>query len=200
MTTLPKQTLRVGFVGTGFIAHFHLKSLIGVRNVEVTGVYSRNPENRARFVSEVEALDLGECRAHESLESLLSAGDVDAVWILSPNYTRLDVMRTLHREIKAGRGKIFAVACEKPLARTVAEAREMLPGRGCRSQPWLSQPGLLHTGAAGQGDHLAARRLDHRPALSRTRRGRTCRSARALVLAGRQAGRWGAFRYDVPQR
>lgn len=64
MTTLPKQTLRVGFVGTGFIAHFHLKSLIGVRNVEVTGVYSRNPENRARFVSEVEALDLGECRAH----------------------------------------------------------------------------------------------------------------------------------------
>jgi predicted dehydrogenase len=35
-------------------------------------------------------------------------------------------MRTLHAEVKAGRSKIFAVACEKPLARTVAEAREML--------------------------------------------------------------------------
>ncbi|WP_457579989.1 Gfo/Idh/MocA family protein [Ensifer canadensis] len=126
MTQLPKRTLRVGFVGTGFIAHFHLKSMIGVRNVEVTGVFSRKAENREKFASEVEALGLGGCRTHESLESLLTADDVDAIWILSPNYTRLDVMRSLHGEIKSGRSKVFAVACEKPLARTVAEAREML--------------------------------------------------------------------------
>lgn len=126
MTHLPKQTLRVGFVGTGFIAHFHLKSMIGVRNVEVTGVFSRKAENREKFAGEVEALGLGSCRTHESLEALLSADDVDAIWILSPNYTRLDVMRSLHGAIKAGRSKVFAVACEKPLARTVAEAREML--------------------------------------------------------------------------
>ncbi|KOF17264.1 dehydrogenase [Ensifer adhaerens] len=126
MTQLPKQTLRVGFVGTGFIAHFHLKSMIGVRNVEVTGVFSRKAENREKFAGEVEALGLGSCRTHESLEALLSADDVDAIWILSPNYTRLDVMRSLHGAIKAGRSKVFAVACEKPLARTVAEAREML--------------------------------------------------------------------------
>lgn len=126
MTQLPKQTLRVGFVGTGFIAHFHLKSMIGVRNVEVTGVFSRKAENREKFASEVESLGLGTCRTHESLEALLSADDVDAIWILSPNYTRLDVMRALHGAIKSGRSKVFAVACEKPLARTVAEAREML--------------------------------------------------------------------------
>ncbi|OOG71403.1 dehydrogenase [Sinorhizobium sp. A49] len=126
MTQLPKQTLRVGFVGTGFIAHFHLKSMIGVRNVEVTGVFSRKAENREKFASEVETLGLGTCRTHESLEALLSADDVDAIWILSPNYTRLDVMRSLHGAIKSGRSKVFAVACEKPLARTVAEAREML--------------------------------------------------------------------------
>lgn len=126
MTQLPKQTLRVGFVGTGFIAHFHLKSMIGVRNVEVTGVFSRKAENRETFAKEVETLGLGTCRTHESLEALLSADDVDAIWILSPNYTRLDVMRALHGAIKSGRSKVFAVACEKPLARTVAEAREML--------------------------------------------------------------------------
>ncbi|KQW55045.1 MULTISPECIES: Gfo/Idh/MocA family oxidoreductase [Ensifer] len=126
MTQLPKQTLRVGFVGTGFIAHFHLKSMIGVRNVEVTGVFSRKAENREKFAKEVETLGLGTCRTHESLEALLSADDVDAIWILSPNYTRLDVMRALHGAIKSGRSKVFAVACEKPLARTVAEAREML--------------------------------------------------------------------------
>ena len=126
MTELPKKTLRVGFVGSGFIAHFHLKSMVGVRNVEVTGVYSRSAEKRARFSEEVTALGLGECRSHASLDELLSADDVDAIWILSPNYTRLDVMRALHGAVKAGRSRIFAVACEKPLARTVGEAREML--------------------------------------------------------------------------
>ncbi|MBS1168671.1 MAG: hypothetical protein H6R00_4696, partial [Proteobacteria bacterium] len=30
-TDFPRQILRIGFVGSGFIAHFHLKSLIGVR-------------------------------------------------------------------------------------------------------------------------------------------------------------------------
>jgi predicted dehydrogenase len=126
MTGLPKERLRVGFVGSGFIAEFHLKSMVGVRNVDVTGVYSRNPENRARFSKRVAEFGLGECRAHDSLEALVQAGDVDAIWILSPNYTRLDVMRTIHAEVTAGRSKIVAVACEKPLARTVAEAREML--------------------------------------------------------------------------
>jgi predicted dehydrogenase len=126
MTEFPKATLRVGFVGSGFIAHFHLKSMLGVRNVEVTGVYSRSAENRQRFVDQVAELGLGACASHESLESMLRADDVDAIWILSPNYTRLDIMRTIHAEAKAGRSKVFAVACEKPLARTVREAREML--------------------------------------------------------------------------
>ncbi|WP_425349349.1 Gfo/Idh/MocA family protein [Consotaella salsifontis] len=120
------RPLRVGFVGSGFIAHFHLKSLLGVRNVEVTGVYSPTPAKRQAFADEVARLDLGQCRAHDSLEGLLGAGDVDAIWILSPNFTRLDVMRTIAGEVEAGRSSVFAVACEKPLARTLAEAREML--------------------------------------------------------------------------
>ncbi|MET3791119.1 Gfo/Idh/MocA family protein [Aquamicrobium terrae] len=126
MTEFPKATLRVGFVGSGFIAHFHLKSMLGVRNVEVTGVYSRSAENRQRFVDQVTELGLGACTGHDSLESMLHADNVDAIWILSPNHTRLDIMRTIHAEVKAGRSKVFAVACEKPLARTVREAREML--------------------------------------------------------------------------
>ena len=126
MTGLPRQRLRIGFVGSGFIAHFHLNALIGVRNVDVTGVFSRNGENRERIVRRADGLGLGICRSHESLESLVRADDVDAIWILSPNDTRLDVMRVIHDEIVAGRSTVFAVACEKPLARTIAEAREML--------------------------------------------------------------------------
>lgn len=121
-----REKLRIGFIGTGFIAHFHLKSMIGVRNVEVTAVYSRQEANRKRFCDAVQELGLGECRSHATLESLLQDQNVDAIWILSPNYTRLEVMRTIHKEVTAGRSNVFAVACEKPLARTIAEAKEML--------------------------------------------------------------------------
>jgi predicted dehydrogenase len=97
--------------------------MVGVRNVDVTGVYSRDAGRRQRFVDAVTKLGMGECRSHATLESMLQADDVDAIWILSPNDTRLDVMRVIHQEVKAGRSKVFAVACEKPLARTVREAR-----------------------------------------------------------------------------
>ncbi|EKF42145.1 oxidoreductase domain-containing protein [Nitratireductor indicus C115] len=126
MTKQTRQRLRIGFVGTGFIAHFHLKSMVGVRNVDVTGVYSRSADNRQRFVDAVTELGMGDCRSYETLEAMLQADDIDAIWVLSPNHTRLDIMRTIHAEVKAGRSKVFAIACEKPLARTVSEAREML--------------------------------------------------------------------------
>ena len=121
-----REKLRIGLVGSGFIAQFHLRSLLGVRNVEVTGVYSRSEEKRQRIVDLAAELNLGRCTSHHSLQAMLRADDVDAVWILSPNDTRLDVMRTIHAEVTAGRSKVFAVACEKPLARTVREAREMV--------------------------------------------------------------------------
>ncbi|MCW2307989.1 Gfo/Idh/MocA family protein [Rhodobium gokarnense] len=126
MSGLPKDRLRVGFVGSGFIAEFHLKALLNVRNVDVTGVYSRNPDNRARIVAHVADLGLGTCTSFESLEAMLQSGEVDAIWILSPNYTRLDIMKVIHAEVTSGRSKVFAVACEKPLGRTIGEAREMV--------------------------------------------------------------------------
>src|SRR5690606_39396876 len=114
-----RDRLRVGFVGSGFIAHFHLKSMVGVRNVDVTGVYSRSADNREKFADAVTELGLGDCRTHETLESLLTASDVVAMWIVSPNDTRLDVMRELHAAKISGRSNDMVVACEKPLARTV---------------------------------------------------------------------------------
>lgn len=122
----PGQPLRLGFVGSGFIAHFHLRSLIAVRDVIVTAVHSPTRAKREAFTEEAHRLDLGTCHAYATLEAMLAADDVDAIWILSPNDTRLDVMRVIHAEVTAGRSKVFAVACEKPLARTVVEAREML--------------------------------------------------------------------------
>lgn len=118
--------LRIGFVGSGFIARFHVKSFLSVRHAQIVGVYSPTAANREALAQAVNDAELGPCRAHADLESLLAAPDVDAIWLLAPNDRRLEVMRAIHAAVKSGRSKVRAVACEKPLGRTLAEAREVL--------------------------------------------------------------------------
>lgn len=118
--------LRIGMLGSGFIAHFHLEALVGVRNVEVAGVYSPTPANREALAQRANEMELGPCRAYDSLDALLESGAVDAVWLLGPNDTRLPTMRAIHAAVHGGRCRLLGVACEKPLARNLAEAREML--------------------------------------------------------------------------
>lgn len=117
--------LRIGLIGSGFMARFHLQSFAGVRNAVIAGVYSPRAERREAFSKLAQSLDLGPCRPFASLEAMLTSGEIDAVWIVNPNYARLEAMRGIHRAVKAG-APIRAVACEKPLGRTLAEAREML--------------------------------------------------------------------------
>jgi len=120
------ETLRIGMIGSGFIAKFHLQSLIGVRNVAVTGVYSTTAARREALARLANEMDLGPCAAFDSLAAMATSGTVDALWILAPNYVRLEHMREISALQKSGRVRLVGVACEKPLARTVAEAREML--------------------------------------------------------------------------
>ena len=122
----PIATLRIGLIGSGFIANFHLQALLSVRHVTVAGVYSPTPAHREALAAKADALELGPCRPFASLEAMLVSGAVDAVWIGVPNFARLDTMREIRHLVKSGRAKLTAVACEKPLARTLAEAREML--------------------------------------------------------------------------
>ena len=118
--------LRIGMAGTGFIADFHRQALESVRGVTVPAVWSRDPERRAAFAGRVEASGLGPCRTVDSLEDLVTGDLVDAVWILGTNDTRLADMRCVHDAVVAGNSSVRAVACEKPLARTLGEGREML--------------------------------------------------------------------------
>ena len=122
----PISPLRVGIIGSGFIAHFHLQGFLGVRHVEIRGVYSPTAANRDALARAADEAGLGPCRAYSSVEDMLASGEVDAVWILARNDTRLQHMRAIHAMVRAGTLPLLGVACEKPLARNVAEAREML--------------------------------------------------------------------------
>lgn len=123
--TMP-DTLRIGIVGSGFMANFHLQAFVGVRNARIAGVFSPTAANREAFAARANELELGPCRAYESVEALVAAPEIDALWICGPNDTRLAQMRAIHGAIKAGRGTLRGVACEKPLGRDLAEAREMV--------------------------------------------------------------------------
>lgn len=118
--------LRVGIVGSGFMASFHLQAFIGVRNARIAGVYSPTQANREAFAERANTLELGPCRPYDSVEALVASPTIDAIWICGPNDTRLEQMRAIHGAIKAGRGTLRGVACEKPLGRDLAEAREMV--------------------------------------------------------------------------
>ena len=129
-------SLRIGFVGAGFMAQFHLRALLGVRNATVAGVVSATTARREAFAAQANRDGLGPCTTFASLAEMLASGQVDAVWIASPNHTRLGAMREIHAARVEGRTSVYAVACEKPLARTLAEAREMLR--------LVEDAGLLH--------------------------------------------------------
>ena len=159
-------------IGSGFIAKFHLQALLSVRHATVAGVYSPTAAHREALAAEANALELGPCRAFPSLEAMLLSGEVDALWIGVPNFSRLDTMREIHQLVKSGRAKLIGVACEKPLARTLAEAREMLRlAEDTEAPARLSgKSGVLQRRATWQGHRLAPRRADLRASLSGARR------------------------------
>jgi predicted dehydrogenase len=122
----PVNPLRVGILGSGFIANFHLQGFLSVRNARISVVYSPTPAHREALAAKANDLGLGPCSPAESVAQLVESEDVDAVWILGPNYTRLEHMRAIHGAVKSGRAELLGVACEKPLARNLREAQEML--------------------------------------------------------------------------
>ena len=118
--------LGIGFVGSGFITRFHIQSWQSVREADVRGVWSPNPENRASAAAYARELRVGEAQAFDSITDMVADPSIDAIWICGPNHTRIANMQEIVDAVQTGKGELTAVACEKPLARNVAEAEEMV--------------------------------------------------------------------------
>jgi xylose dehydrogenase (NAD/NADP) len=146
-TTRP---LRIGILGTANIARSFISGVAPSKSVTVVAVASRDAAKAERFAQEC-----GIARAHRSYESLLADPVIDAVYNPLPN--------TMHAEwsiraTEAGKH----VLCEKPLATTAADAREMFASARrhnvhlVEAYPYRAQPQtlklveLLATGAIGK--------------------------------------------------
>ena len=115
------QTIRYGIVGGGFITMFQLRALEQVRGVEVAGLVSRRPPERA--AAYVRERGLGEGRIYRSIKEM--APHVDVIAIFSPNSVRLAAVQEVVDAVKAG-SPLKGVICEKPLGRNLAEARRLV--------------------------------------------------------------------------
>jgi predicted dehydrogenase len=107
-----------------------------VRDADVRGVWSPNREHAEEAATLARDLRVGEARAFDSIEEMIASPDIDCIWLCSPNHTRLDCMEQIAHAISSGKGQLTGIACEKPLARNVAEAKRMVE--------LVEKAGLLH--------------------------------------------------------
>jgi predicted dehydrogenase len=119
------ERLGVGFIGSGFMTRFHLQSWQAVRDADVRGIWSPNREHAEAAAGLARSLRIGEAKAFDSIEAMAAAPEIDAIWICGPNHRRVENMEAIVAARSKG-AELRAVACEKPLARNVAEARRML--------------------------------------------------------------------------
>ncbi len=96
------KTIRVGLIGAGFAARFHLESLRQVHgvHVEVCAVTSRTPASRKAFAEQHGIV------AYDDVASML--GDVDVIDIVSPPAAHDEAM------LLAAEAGVHII-CEKPL-------------------------------------------------------------------------------------
>ena len=118
------MALGIGFIGSGFNARFHIQSFTGVRDVDVRGVWSPNAKNAAATAALARNAEVGDARAYKSIGDMVSDPDIDAIWLCGPNHARIENVEEIVRAVKNG-ATLRGLACEKPLARNVADAKRV---------------------------------------------------------------------------
>jgi predicted dehydrogenase len=133
---MSSKRLGVGFIGSGFVARFHISSWVGVRDADVRGVWSPTRQHAEEAAALARSLRVGEARAFNSIEEMIASPDIDCIWLCSPNQTRVECMEQITHALQSSKGSLIGICCEKPLARNVAEAKRMVE--------LVEQAGLLH--------------------------------------------------------
>lgn len=106
------RPLGIGFIGTGDISILHATAVARCADARLVGVWNRTEERGRR-----RAAEFG-CRWFETPEQLVAAPEVDAVFVLTNLETHLEYARAA---FAAGK----PVLCEKPVAASADEVREM---------------------------------------------------------------------------
>jgi predicted dehydrogenase len=105
--------IKVGVVGTGFIGPAHIEALRRLPNVEVAALCEVTQE-----LAEQKAAQLGIERAY-TFDELLKQDDIQVVHVCTPNFLHYSQSKAV---LEAGKHCV----CEKPLAKDLHEAEELV--------------------------------------------------------------------------
>ena len=109
-----RDEVRVGIIGAGFIADYHLEALTALQVASTRAIAARSTD-RARALAAVYGIPSVEA----NWRALLSRADIAAVVIATPDDTHCEIACAA---LESGK----AVLLQKPMARTGAEARTIL--------------------------------------------------------------------------
>ena len=123
---MSSSRLGIGFIGSGFNARFHMQGFRQVRDADVLGVWSPNAKNAASAAKYARELDIGDCKAYKSITEMVCDSTIDAIWLNGPNHARIENVEEICAAVTSGKATLKGIACEKPLGRTVAEAKHIL--------------------------------------------------------------------------
>lgn len=107
------DTLKIGFLGVGSWATICMNSIRQIAGLKLIACYARTESARLEFAQ------AHDCQAVASEEELFSLPGLDAVCIMTPNFTH-------HAQVLRAAEHGLHIFVEKPMANTVAECREMV--------------------------------------------------------------------------
>jgi len=119
------QRLGIGIVGSGFNARFHVQAFVGVRDADVLGIWSPNRAHAEETAALAGRLDVGQAKAFPSVAAMVADPRIDAIWLCGPNHARIENVEEIADAVTRGKATLRGIACEKPLARNVAEAKRV---------------------------------------------------------------------------
>jgi predicted dehydrogenase len=180
------DTVRIGIVGSKFAADFHCDS------------YSRNPHARLRAVAAIDNLEPISKKwnipaTYQDYREMFAREDLDLISVCIPNFLHHDAV------IAASEAGVDVV-CEKPLATSIADAREMI--EVCRknrtrlfyAEDWCFSPtmrridALIKEGAVGDILYVKAKEVHSGTHSPFARDRRTCGGGSLLHLGVHPVG------------
>ncbi|MGO4538388.1 Gfo/Idh/MocA family protein [Paenibacillus sp. 2TAB19] len=110
------ETIKLGFIGTGGIAHLHAGQMLALPQVEIAAVADPSEEASSRFIS---AFGLARTERYADHREMLGKGGLDAVIVCSPHTQHFEQARDA---LIAG----CHVLIEKPMTCSSAEAEQLI--------------------------------------------------------------------------
>jgi predicted dehydrogenase len=108
------RKLKTAVFGTGFMGRVHTEAIRRLGNVEVAGIAASSDEKAAKFGAEV-----GVERTSGDYHTFLRDPEINAIHVCTPNVLHFPMAKAA---LEAGKN----VLCEKPLAISVDEAKQLV--------------------------------------------------------------------------